>query len=134
MMSSGVSFKGFEEVLRNLERELGEGKVNRVVNQSLRTVSKDVEPEFRKRISAYKLTGTTLSEITMSGVLRDQGIPKIMVGFGKGSRWRLVHLQEFGYAKKGNPRGLGVIRRYSAELELSYPDKIKNKLREEFGL
>lgn len=125
---------GFDEMLAKMEEELGEAKVKRVVNKALREVGKEIEPEFKARIAGYRDTGETTESVTMSGVRREEGIPKIMLGFGPGSRWRLVHLSEFGYSKKSNPRGLGVIRRFSAELEGSYPGQIGDKLRGGFGL
>lgn len=133
-MAGSAKLVGLDEVLAKLEQELGEAKVRRVVNKSLREVGKEIEPEFKARIAGYKDTGETTEAVTISGVRREEGIPKIMLGFGPGSRWRLVHLSEFGYSKKRNPRGLGVIRRFSAELEGAYPDKIGDKLRGGFGL
>lgn len=133
-MVGNATLVGLEDILSKMEQELGEPKVKRVINKSLREVGKEIEPEFKARIAGYRDTGETAESVTLSGVLNGEGIPKIMLGFGPGSRWRLVHLSEFGYAKKSNPRGLGVIRRFAAELEGVYPEKISSKLKGGFGL
>lgn len=128
-MTNGAEITGIDEVLRNMEKQLGTNKVNRTVNKSLREVGRMIEPDFKEAIGVFKDTGETIDSVTVSGVRRSEGIPGIKIGFGAGSRWRLVHLNEFGYAKQRNPRGLGVIRRFSDELEGVYPKIIKEKLK-----
>lgn len=136
-MTSGAQLIGFEEVVMALERELGEKKVNKVVNASLRAVGKEIEPDFRSVISTYRDTGRTVDEIVVSRVIRREGVPVIKIGFRGGygqARWRLVHLQEFGYAANRSPRGLGKIRNFSSKLEGTYPEIIAKELKERFGL
>lgn len=116
----------------NLEKKLGPAKVNQVVNKALKEVGKEIEPDFKAALTVYKDTGETIESVVVSGVRRAEGVPMIKLGFGAGSRWRLVHLNEFGYAKKRTPRGLGVIRKFSTRLEGAYPSKIRRKIREGF--
>lgn len=134
-MSSGAELTGFDELLANMERRLGEAKVNRVVNKALRETVKEIEPDFKAAVSVYRDTGATVEAVTASGVSRAEGMAQVKLGFGKGSptRWQLVHLNELGYAKNPSPRGFGVIRRFSDSLEGSYPEKIRVRLREGFG-
>lgn len=136
-MASGAKLTGLDDVLEKLEEKLGERKVKQIVNDSLRAAGQEIEPEFRSVISSYRDTGRTVNEITVSRVVRVDGIPKIKIGFRGGvkqARWRLVHLQEFGYDGNGSPRGLGKIRNFSSKLEGTYPDIIARELRERFGL
>lgn len=133
-MASGARISGIDDILRAMEKELGDAKVTRIVNRSLKQTAQDIEPDFRSAIATYKDTGETVDSIVVSGILRSEGVPMVKLGFGAGSRWRLVHLNELGYAKNRNPRGLGVIRRFSAGLEDSFPEKIRVKLQDGFGL
>ncbi|WP_367986221.1 hypothetical protein AB1F57_05235 [Streptococcus sp. ZY1909104] len=134
-MASGANLVGFEEVLAKMEEKLGESKVRRVTNKALREVAKEIEPDFKEAISSYRDTGATVNAIVVSGVSRATGVAQIKLGFGKGepTRWQLVHLNELGYARNPNPRGFGVIRRFSEGLETTYPEKIKVHLQDGFG-
>ncbi|HEM3878458.1 hypothetical protein Q7V72_03300 [Streptococcus suis] len=133
-MGSGVKITGIDELLANMERELGEAKVNRVVNKALRETGQEILPDFKAELSSFRDSGLTIEEATLSGVSRSTGVPMIKLGFGDGSRWRLAHLNELGYAKNPNPRGFGVIRRFAEKLEETYPTTIANKVRGGFKL
>lgn len=133
-MASGVKITGIDELLTNMERELGEAKVNRVVNKALRETGQEILPDFKAELSSFRDTGETVDSATVSGVSRSSGVPTVKLGFGAGTRWRLVHLSELGYSKNPNPRGFGVIRRFAEKLEETYPTTIANKLRGGFKL
>lgn len=128
-----AKLRGLEEVVKNMEKKLGESKVNRVVNKALKETSEIIEPEFATAVSVYKDTGATVSSVVTSGVRRDMGIPGIKLGFTS-PRWQLVHLNELGYSRKPSPRGYGVIRRFSSQLEGIYPHLIEPKIKEGFKL
>ncbi|RLV18996.1 hypothetical protein [Streptococcus iniae] len=129
----GAELNGIDELLANMEKELGSAKVNRAVNKTLKEVGKELEPSFKNAISVYKRTGMTMGSVAVSGVKRSEGIPKIKLGF-TAPRYRLVHLQEMEYGWKKNKRGVGVIRRYSDSLEGVYPQRIQEKLKGEFKI
>ncbi|SUN44688.1 Uncharacterised protein [Streptococcus equi subsp. equi] len=130
-MSGFANLKGVDEVLSNMEKKLGPAKVNRVVNQSLKEIGKELEPSFKSAISVYQRTGETTESTVVSGVRREDGIPKVKLGFVS-PRWNIVHLQELEYGWKFNRRGVGVIRRYSDILETIYPRGIRDKLKRGF--
>lgn len=129
----GAELKGIDELLANMEKELGSAKVNRAVNKALKEVGKELEPSFKSAISVYKRTGETVENAVVSGVKRTEGIPTIKLGF-IAPRWRLVHLQELEYGWKKSRRGIGVIRRYSSVLEGIYPQRVQEKLKGEFKI
>lgn len=129
----GAELKGIDELLANMEKELGSAKVNRAVNKALKEVGKELEPSFKSAISVYKRTGETVENAVVSGVKRTEGIPTIKLGF-IAPRWRLVHLQELEYGWKKSRRGIGVIRRYSSVLEGIYPQHVQEKLKGEFKI
>lgn len=129
-MSSGANLKGFDDVLRNLEMHLGDTKVKRATSRALKAVASETLEEFKGALEVFKDTGETIESATVGRVTGlSVGVPIVKIGFGKGSRWRLVHLNEFGYAKKTHPRGFGVIRRFSEANAQKYKYRIANQLK-----
>lgn len=131
-MSSGATLVGFEEVIRNLEAKLGDKKVRRSANKALKGAATETLEDFKGALGVYKDTGETISSATIGNVTGSfEGVPMVKLGFGAGSRWRLVHLSEFGYAKKAHPRGFGVIRRFSEANKEKFKYRLASKLKAE---
>lgn len=129
-MSSGAELRGIDDVLRNLEARLGDTKVKRATSQALKAVANETLEEFKGALQVFKDTGETIESATVGRVTGlAGGVPVVKIGFGEGSRWRLVHLNEFGYAKKSHPRGFGVIRRFSEANAQKYKYRIANHLK-----
>ena len=131
-MSSGATLVGFEEVIRNLEAKLGDGKVRRSANKALKGAATESLEDFKGALGVYKDTGETIASATVGNVTGSfEGVPMVKLGLGAGSRWRLVHLSEFGYAKKAHPRGFGVIRRFSEANKEKFKYRLASKLKAE---
>lgn len=129
-MSSGAELRGFDDVLRNIEARLGDAKVKRATSHALKTVADETLEEFKGALQAYKDTGETIESATAGRVTGfATGVPVVKIGFGEGSRWRLVHLNEFGYGKNPHPRGFGVIRRFSEANAKTYKYRIASHLK-----
>ena len=129
-MSSGAELKGFDDVLRNIEMRLGDAKVKRATSQSLRAVANETLEEFKGALEVYKDTGATIESATVGRVTGlAAGVPVVKIGFGEGSRWRLVHLNEFGYGKNPHPRGFGVIRHFSEAQAKTYKYRMASHLK-----
>lgn len=129
-MFSGANIKGFDDVLRNLEMHLGDTKVKRATSRALKAVANETLEEFKGALEVFKDTGETIESATVGRVTGlAVSVPVVKIGFGEGSRWRLVHLNEFGYAKKAHPRGFGVIRRFSEANAQKYKYRIANQLK-----
>lgn len=129
-MSSGADLKGFDDVLRNLEMHLGDTKVKRATSRALKAVANETLEEFKGALEVFKDTGETIESATVGRVTGlAVSVPVVKIGFGEGSRWRLVHLNEFGYAKKAHPRGFGAIRRFSEANAQKYKYRIANQLK-----
>ena len=129
-MSSGANIKGFDDVLRNIEMHLGDTKVKRATSRALKAVANETLEEFKGVLEVFKDTGETIESATVGRVTGlAVSVPVVKIGFGEGSRWRLVHLNEFGYAKKAHPRGFGVIRRFSEANAQKYKYRIANQLK-----
>ncbi len=129
-MSSGAELRGFDDVLRNIEARLGDAKVKRATSHALKTVADETLEEFKGALQVYKDTGATIESATAGRVTGlATGVPVVKIGFGEGSRWRLVHLNEFGYGKNPHPRGFGVIRRFSEDNAKTYKYRIASHLK-----
>ena len=129
-MSSGANLKGFDDVLRNLEMHLGDTKVKRATSRALKAVASETLEEFKGALEVFKDTGETIESATAGRVAGlATGVPVVKIGFGDGSRWRLVHLNEFGYGKNPHPRGFGVIRRFSETNAKTYKYRIASHLK-----
>lgn len=110
------SVTGTEEILANLEKKLGKAKTNRVVNKALRTTADEIVLITKEAVAFYRDTGATYDEVVRGNVKgASSGIKSIDVGWrGDMDRWRLVHLNEFGYTRFGKyvrPQGMGAIQK-----------------------
>ena len=129
-MSSGAELRGFDDVLRNLEARLGDTNVKRATSSALKAVANETLEEFKGTLQVYKDTGATIESATAGRVTGlAAGVPVVKIGFGEGSRWRLVHLNEFGYGKNPHPRGFGVIRRFSEAQAKTYKYRMASHLK-----
>lgn len=129
-MSSGADLRGFDDVLKNIETHLGDNKVKRATSRALKAVADETLEEFKGALQVYKDTGETIESATAGRVTGlATGVPVVKIGFGDGSRWRLVHLNEFGYGKKPHPRGFGVIRHFSETNAKTYKYRIASHLK-----
>lgn len=131
-MTSGATLVGFDEVIRNLEARLGDAKVRRSANRALKGAANETLEDFTGALEVFKDTGETIESATVGNVTGAfEGVPMVKLGFGAGSRWRLEHLNEFGYAKKSSPRGFGVIRRFSEANREKLKYRLATKLKGE---
>lgn len=110
------SVTGTEEILRNLEAKVGPARTNRVVNKALRDTADEIVIITKEAVAYYRDTGATYDEVVKGNVKgAAAGIKSIDVGWkGDMSRWRLVHLNEFGYTRFGKyvrPQGMGAVQK-----------------------
>lgn len=118
------SVTGTEEILANLEKKLGKAKTNRVVNKALRTTADEIVLITKEAVAFYRDTGATYDEVVRGNVKgASSGIKSIDVGWrGDMDRWRLVHLNEFGYTRFGKyvrPQGMGAIQKAADKAKTS---------------
>jgi hypothetical protein len=110
---NGVEVKGVEDVLAKLEAKFAPGRVSRIENDALRVGGRLVAVNVKNYVSSFRDTGKTVQEVTVGSPKGGRGHRTIRVGWspdGSGQRWRLEHLNEFGYTRWGrsyHPRGMG---------------------------
>ncbi|SJZ89806.1 phage protein, HK97 gp10 family [Pilibacter termitis] len=132
-MSSGIELKGADEVIKQLEEKLGERKANSVANKALTKAAEVGEQKLKQAVSSFKRTGQTQTEITFKRSRKDSfGVHEASVGWGQGSRWRLEHLNEFGFTRGGiftRPRGYGVVQNFYNEFKHEAKEIIANEIK-----
>lgn len=111
-----VEVKGLDTVLKMMEERLGDRKVSQAVNKALNESGEEFKVGLAKAVSCYKDTGATEEEVVRGRASKRGGSHTVKVGWaGPKNRYKLVHLNEFGYTRWGrtySPRGMGVIRKY----------------------
>lgn len=105
-----------DEVLANMEKKLGSRSVTRYSNEALNVAGRYMAVRLKSAVSSYRDTGATVNEVTVGQARLKGGVRTIKIGWdGSGSkqRYRLVHLNEFGYTRFGrsySPRGIGKVQ------------------------
>lgn len=112
-----VKITGVEEVLDKLEKKFSQSKMTQVEKRALSVAGKLTAIRLRTAVNSYRDTGATVREVKVSTPRRKDGQVQLKIGWagdGPKQRWRIVHLNEFGYTRNGKtyaPRGLGVIKK-----------------------
>ncbi|WP_192944533.1 HK97-gp10 family putative phage morphogenesis protein [Ligilactobacillus agilis] len=110
-----VNITGVDEILTKMEKKFGKTKTDKAERRALKVASTTMKYALKSGVSVYRDTGKTVSEVTASRPRRKAGELSVKVGWqGSGSRWRLIHLNEWGYTRNGktyHPRGLGAVQK-----------------------
>jgi len=112
-MKVTAEITGVDEVLDKLAEKFSPAKLARVENAALRVAGRRVAVELKNAVASYRDTGQTVLQVSVGDPRSAGGIRRIKIGWHAGSRWRLVHLNEFGYTRGGrtySPRGMGKIQ------------------------
>lgn len=127
-----VTITGTDQIIANLEKKLGSARTTRVVNKALRKYGETLKNDVQDAVSSYIDTGETHDTVIASNIKK--GPPKrVEVGWGQGSRWRLVHLNEFGYTRYGRyirPRGMGKLQGVVDKTEATALQEMRSEMEE----
>ncbi len=116
MASGGVTFTGWDETIKKLEEKFSPAKVSRIENKALSVGARVIKANLKHGVASYMDTGATFNEVVAGKPRLRSGHRSVKIGWaGDGSkqRWRLVHLNEFGYTRFGrtySPRGMGKVQ------------------------
>lgn len=130
-----VEIKGMDEVLAKLDQQLGTRKVNAYSKEALTIMGRFLAIQIKNAVASYRDTGATVQEIVVSTPRKKDGTLTVKIGWdGMGSRqrWRLVHLNEFGYTRSGRtyrPRGIGKIQKAYDSNKVQAKELGQNQLR-----
>ncbi|MCZ0717832.1 HK97 gp10 family phage protein [Aerococcus kribbianus] len=134
-----INIKGLDKVLKNMEKELGERKISRVQNKAIREAGEPFKEGLKKAVNVYADYGYTRDEVVISDPRKQaDGKRKAKVGWnGPHQRYRLVHLNEFGYTRwnrRYSPPGKGVIRNYIDGAESIFLSDVKDSIMKQMDM
>ena len=125
-MNGGFTITGVDEVISKLENKFSSRKLDQIERQALKMGATYAKYQLNYAVESYRDTGATVREVTAGKPRKKAGHLSVKVGWEGGkSRWRLVHLNEWGYTRNGrtySPRGLGVVQKAFSGMK----DEIKN--------
>lgn len=127
--------RGVDEVIKSLDEQFSERRSSSIQNKAINKAAENFKDGLAEAITSYKDTGATVDETTRSRASKKaDGTRTSRVGWrGPKQRYKLIHLNEFGYVrwgKKYNPRGSGVIRAYIDKAQNVYIKDIRTGLLE----
>lgn len=130
-----VEFRGFEEIQKKLQAQLSEQALGRVQNKALTAGAHEVSKAISKEFVEFKDTGASEEEIVVGKVTSKNGFKSVLVGWnGPKERYRLVHLNEFGYNRNGEkvkPRGYGSIQRAISNSEGAFLHAVTKEMKKQ---
>jgi hypothetical protein len=128
-----VKIKGMDAIQRELGKKLGISKMNKITTAAIKKGGEHMQKEMKVAFNEWADTGASRDEIVISNPRYSQGVKRIKLGWqGSKGRWRLIHLNEFGYTKMGRkmtPAGIGTLRRVVKEQEQAYQKIVAEELR-----
>lgn len=134
----GISVTGVDEVIQKLNQKLGKTRRDRIARAAINKAGELAEEDLKETTTGFQRTGRTTNETTHSNARKISGeFYQVKVGWGPGSRWRLEHLNEFGfnrwgrsYPPNGNIRGFGKLRAYAENQKTVYVERMREELEE----
>lgn len=130
---SNVQFQGVTETIQALEKKLGTNKIRKVTRDAIDEGASDVEEQLKWALLTFKDTGATVDEVVRSLASYKNYNAEAEIGWnGPKQRYRLIHLNEWGYTRNGRqikPRGFGVITKSLKSSEKIYLNAVARELR-----
>ncbi|EMF0108794.1 hypothetical protein OU491_000548 [Enterococcus hirae] len=117
---------GVKETIQALEKKLGEKKIKTLTKRAINVAAEKVEKKLQNDMIVFKDKGYTIDEIVRKNATYRNSNAEAEIGWnGPHHRYRLIHLNEWGYTRKGRqikPRGFGVITKSLRNSEPLYFD------------
>lgn len=128
-----VKFNGFDDVIKELEKQMNPRQVSKVTNKALQVGAEVVKDGVVGEFEKFKDTGASIDEIVISKVGTHDGVKSIKLGWnGPKERYRIIHLNEFGFDKNGRkikPKGYGALNSAIKSSEKKYFDTVYRELK-----
>lgn len=137
MSKTGYNIKGIHELEKAVKEAYSGAKVKNIIREAVNTGAEAVVDTLKTNYENVKdkgySQGYTAKEIVKSGARSNRGIIEAKVGWnGPNERWRLVHLEEFGYNRHGKqyrPPQFGTIDKSLKEGQEKYFTAVAGRLR-----
>ncbi|USK48869.1 hypothetical protein LIT38_20380 [Bacillus sp. CMF12] len=124
-----VNITGLNTLIDELERRLGQDRMQAISDRALKEGAKVFVRELRLQFEHFKDTGASIDEINISEPMWVRGKRIIKVHWrGPKGRYRIIHLNEWGTVKNPNPRGKGAIARALRNAEEAYRNAVREAL------
>lgn len=128
----GMKIHGVNRLLKELEKKFEKERINRIVDEALTAGALIMGMELRRQLRSFKDQGYTLDEMVISPPDEINGNRTIRIYWrGKHSRYRIIHLNEWGTIKNPNPRGKGKIAKAMKNAQKEYGKAVREILRRE---
>lgn len=133
MAMNNVDFKGVNETLRAMENRLGDKKVRSIARKAINSGAEKVEKRLQSDMLVFKDTGYTIDEVVRKNATYRNYKAEAEIGWnGPHQRYRLIHLNEWGYTRNGRqikPRGFGVITKSLKNSEPAYLSAVEMEVK-----
>lgn len=128
-----VEVKGIPELIKQLEKRFSPEKVKKINDEALKKSGAYFKKELESAFESFKDTGASINEIQVSDPEYINGVRGVTVYWeGPMDRYRLIHLNEWGYTRNGKeyiPRGFAVIAKTLKSSEQKYKSIVKDEIR-----
>lgn len=133
-MSGGFEIKGLEALQKAITEAYSGAKAKRIKKEALNAGGDLVVEKLKDNFASFQLTGYSRDEIMRTNARSKNDVEELKIGWdGSHERWRLIHLNEFGYTRLGKqctPRGFGVIAKTIEETGEDYFQEVAGRLKE----
>lgn len=134
MSKSGFDIKGIDALQKAITEAYSGTKARKIQREAVNSGADLVVEKLKENFEGFNLTGYSQEEIMHSNAKATGETVQAKIGWnGSHERWRLVHLNEFGYTKSGKqytPKGFGVIVKTVDETKEDYLREVERGLRE----
>lgn len=132
----GVKVEGLNQLLDDLEKRLGKEQLQRISDTGLKNASDVFVRELKSQLRTFSnkqgySEGYTYDEVQVSEP-KWEGSERVIKVYWQGphSRYRIIHLNEWGTVKNPNPAGKGRIAAALKNSEKAYHEAIRRALKE----
>lgn len=133
-MSAGFRIEGMEALQKAILEAYSGAKAKSIQKAALDAGGDLVVERLKENFEAFKDTGYSRDEIVKTDPKSKNDVVQLQIGWnGPHKRWRIIHLNEFGYTKAGRqytPKGFGTIEKTIKEAGDDYFSTVAGKMRE----
>lgn len=126
--------KGIRELEKAITEKYSGNKNGMILNQALNNGADIVVEKLKQNFGAFKNLGYSQDEIVRTKASKTVAGRKVKLGWnGPHKRYKIVHLNEFGYTRYGKrytPGGFGVIDKTLKETEPTYLQEVAKGLKD----
>lgn len=131
-----VKVHGVDKLIKELDARFGKSRIDSIVDEALTNGALVLGMELRRQLATFSdgtgwSEGYTLDELTISEPGAGGGGNRSVRIYWKGphSRYRIIHLNEWGTIRNPNPRGKGKIAKALELSKKAYGQAVRDTIR-----